>query len=143
MTLSSTVGVAAAKLGDRGRQEARERTAEGGDAQAPGAQPAERVELCLGGGDVLEDRLGMLDQQAAGIGERDRSHGAVEQRELHLVLECRDLLRDRSRATMEARSCTAVSATTASAVWPAAIGCTATRATTSSRAIPTRHPRPT
>jgi hypothetical protein len=43
----------------------------------------------------------VFDQQAAGVGQLDGPHGAVEERELHLVLERGDLLRDRGLRVAE------------------------------------------
>jgi hypothetical protein len=93
--------VAAAEFGDHGRQEGRERAAEGGRAQTARTEAAQRVELRLGGGDLLQDRLGVFDQDAAGVGQLDGPDGAIEERELHLVLERGDLLRDRGLRVAE------------------------------------------
>ena len=44
---------------------------------------------------MFEHELGVVGEEQARVGQRDGSHGAIEQGEPHLLLERGDLLRDR------------------------------------------------
>jgi hypothetical protein len=86
--------MAAREHRDGRRNQRRPRGREGGEAHAPAAQPRDRLELGLGGRDAGENRLGVLDQRAPGVGQAHATRAAVEQRRPRLALERGDLLRD-------------------------------------------------
>src|SRR3954462_9292407 len=78
----------AVALGHDGRAGAGER----GQPQAPAAQAGDRLELGLGVGQAGEDRVGVLYQRAARIGQAHAARVALDERRARLALEGGDLL---------------------------------------------------
>jgi hypothetical protein len=64
------------------------------DAQPPGLQARDGLHLGLGRREAVENRVGVLEQHAAGLGQPDAARGALEQLGAGLALERRDLPRD-------------------------------------------------
>ena len=71
------------RVGGRGRA----------DVEAAALERAERVELALGRGQAVEDRVGVADQQLAGLGQPHAAGGALDQARAGLGLERGDLAR--------------------------------------------------
>ena len=59
--------------------------------QAAALERAERVELALGGGQPIEDRVGVADEQLARLREPDAAGGALDEPRAGLGLERGDL----------------------------------------------------
>ena len=74
---------------------------EGRDPHAAGDGPRRGGEVGLRAGGALEQRLGVLDQHAGGIGQADAAAGALEQAHAGLSFEQRELLGDRARRELE------------------------------------------
>ena len=87
--------VALAEAGDRLGHDRRPGAGEGGQAQAPAAQAGDGLELGLGVGQAREDRVGVLDQRAARVGQAHAARVALDERRAGLALEGGDLLGDR------------------------------------------------
>ena len=87
--------VALAEARDRLGHDRRAGAGEGGQAQAPAAQAGDRLELGLGVGEAGEDRVGVLDQRATGVGQAHAARVALDERRAGLALEGGDLLGDR------------------------------------------------
>src|SRR5215207_3549285 len=94
----------AIKRGECERDQRRVGRWEGADAEAAAVEAGQRLELMLGGGEPVEDDLGVLDQQLAGRREPDPAGAALDQARAGLGLERRDLARHRpasSRTPLE------------------------------------------
>ena len=79
------------RVGGRGRAE----------VEAAALERGERVELALGGGQPVEDRVGVADQHLARLGEADAAGGALDEPGAGLGLERGDLARDRGLGEVE------------------------------------------
>ena len=84
----------AVELRHRQRDQRRVRGRERADPQPAAVEARERLELVLGGGEPVEDHVGVLDQQLAGRGQPDAARAALDQPGPGLGLERRDLARD-------------------------------------------------
>ena len=80
---------------DGGGHEPRERGREGADAQERALVVGDLGELGAGELEALGDRVGVLEQERAGRRELQAAAAAIEQPRADLVLERRDLMRDR------------------------------------------------
>ena len=89
------VGIGGAERRDRQGDQRRSGGREGGDAQAPSAQPRDRRERRLGGVQAREDALGVAHERLPGGRQRDAARMALEQRHAGFALERGDLLGDR------------------------------------------------
>ena len=87
--------VALAEARDRLGHDRRPGAREGGQAQAPAAQAGDRLELGLGVGQAGEDRVGVLDERAARVGQAHAARVALDERRARLALQGGDLLGDR------------------------------------------------
>lgn len=90
--LEAHVGMPGAKRGDGARQQRDPRRREGAEAQLPGAQAGEVVELRPQGAGAGEDLVRAGDDQASGAGEANAAGAALEQLEAGLAFEHGDLL---------------------------------------------------
>ena len=75
------------RQGDQRRVGGRERA----DPQPAAVEPRQRLELMLGGGEPVEDHIGVLDQQLARRGQADAARAALDQPGPGFRLERRDL----------------------------------------------------
>ena len=75
------------------------------DAQRPGLAGAQREHVGPGGGEAVDDRLGVTKEQRSGLGHRDRARpaGALDEPLADDALERRDLLADRRLRVAELR----------------------------------------
>ena len=87
--------VALAEARDRLGHDRRPGAREGGQPQAAAAQAGDGLQLGLGVGQAGEDRVGVLDQRAAGVGQAHPARVALHEGRAGLALEGGDLLRDR------------------------------------------------
>lgn len=94
-------GVALAELDDGLRHDRGARGREGRQAQPTATQAGDRVELGLGVVEAGEDRVGVGDERAAGLRERDAPGPAIDETRAGLLLERGDLLRHRALRVSE------------------------------------------
>ena len=86
--------VAGAEARDRLGHDRRPGARERGQPQAPAAEARDGLELGLGVGQPGEDRVGVLDERAAGVGQADAARVALDEAGPGLALERGDLLGD-------------------------------------------------
>ena len=100
LDLRVALGEAAEESRDDLRSDALERP----DAKTPGVPGLERAHVRLGGEKSRLNRVCVAQENAAGLGERDRpwASGALDQPEADDALQCGDLLRDRGLRVAEA-----------------------------------------
>ena len=87
-------GVSLTEAGDRLGHDRRAGARERREPQAPAPQPGDRLELGLGVGQPGEDRVGVLDERTARVGEPDAAGVALDEPGAGLAFERGDLLRD-------------------------------------------------
>src|SRR4051794_14194292 len=79
---------------DRERDQRRDGGRGRADPQPPALELGERLELALGRGQAVEDRVGMADEQLAGLGQPHPAGGALDEPCAGLGLERGDLAGD-------------------------------------------------
>ena len=88
------LGMAAVEHGHGLRHERGAGALEAREAQPPAAQPGDGGKLLLGGVQAAEDRVGVLDQRATGVGKAHAARATLHEPGAGLALERRDVLAD-------------------------------------------------
>jgi hypothetical protein len=94
-------GVGVAQTGERVRDQRGGGAWERGQPHPPGAQAGDRRDLLFGGVEPGEDRVGVGDQGASGVGERDPAPGPGHQGGAGLLLKAADVVADRGLRVVE------------------------------------------